>query len=173
MGSANSVGNYLNRRFCVFREFCGKLSQQKVLCKSVKSVGVFLSRKFCVFCEICGRFSQLKVLCIPRILWEIIISRRFCGFRKFCGRFSLWVRGYGKDAIPSYNTSVGQRTLYKPDQTLGLNVFSTCASTSSGRLQKKSMPVRASSSLIEMACEPNVSFVRHAFVCSLQNAMPA
>ena len=62
---------------------------------------------------------------------------------------------------------------YKPDQTLGLNVFSTCASTSSGRLQKKSMPVRFSSSLIEMACERNVSFMRHAFVCSLQNAMPA
>ena len=41
MGSVNSVGEYLSRRFCVFREFCGKLSQQKVLCKSVKSVGEY------------------------------------------------------------------------------------------------------------------------------------
>ena len=60
------------------RTFC-----YKNLCKSVKSVGVFLSRKFCGFCEFCGRLSQQS---------------------EFCGRLSQWVRGYGKDAIPSYNT---------------------------------------------------------------------
>ena len=77
--SVKSVGDYLSRRFCGFREFCGRLSQQKALwvprilweiisaessVYSVKSVGVFLSRKFCGFCEFCGRLSQQKVLCI-------------------------------------------------------------------------------------------------------------
>ena len=60
MGSANSVGNYLNRRFCEFREFCGKSSQQKVLCKSVKSVGEYLSRRFCVFREFCRRLLSAE-----------------------------------------------------------------------------------------------------------------
>ena len=30
--SVKSVGDYLSRRSCGFREFCGRLSQQKVLC---------------------------------------------------------------------------------------------------------------------------------------------
>ena len=34
----------------------------------------------------------------------VFLSRKFCGFCEFCGRLSLRVRGYGKDAIPSYNT---------------------------------------------------------------------
>ena len=77
-------------KICVFCEFCGSSSQQESSVYSVKSVGVFLSRKFCGFCEFCGRLSQQS---------------------EFCGRLSLWVRGYGKDAIPSYNTSVGRERL--------------------------------------------------------------
>ena len=30
--SAKSVGEFFSRRFCVFRVFCGRISQQKVLC---------------------------------------------------------------------------------------------------------------------------------------------
>ena len=30
------------------------------------------------------------------------LSRRFCVFREIRGRLSQWVRGYGRDAIPSY-----------------------------------------------------------------------
>ena len=28
-------------------------------------------------------------------------ASRFCVFREFCGKIVLWLRGYGRDAIPS------------------------------------------------------------------------
>ena len=32
-------------------------------------------------------------------------ASRFCIFREFCGKIVLWLRGYGRDAIPSYENS--------------------------------------------------------------------
>ena len=61
--SVKSAGVFLSRRFCGFCEFCGRISQQKVLwvlrilweiistegsVYSANSVGNYLSRRFCV-----------------------------------------------------------------------------------------------------------------------------
>ena len=34
---------------------------------------------------------------------RLFSARNFCGFCGFCGKIFLWLRGYGRDAIPSYS----------------------------------------------------------------------
>ena len=60
--------------------------------------------KFCVFCAIRGRISQQEIsVRICAICGRKSCVRKFCGFCGFCGKIVWWVRGYGRDAIPSYS----------------------------------------------------------------------
>ena len=107
--------------FCVFREFCGS----KYLCKSVKSVGEYSLSVCSVFREICGsKYLCKSVKSVGEYSLPVCsVFREFCGSKYLCksvksvGEYSLpvcsvnsvnsvgvlfWLRGYGRDAIPSY-----------------------------------------------------------------------
>ena len=77
-----------------------------------------VSKMFCVFREFCGRIFSASLFCVFR---EFCGSKYLCKSVKSVGEYSLpicsvnsvnsvgvlfWLRGYGRDAIPSYN-SVG------------------------------------------------------------------
>ena len=71
--------------FCVFREFCGS----KYLCKSVKSVGEY----------------SLPVCSVNSVKSVGEYSLPICSVNSVNSVGVLfWLRGYGRDAIPSYNS---------------------------------------------------------------------
>ena len=71
-------------RFCVFREFCGKI--------------VWWLRR------VLPRISQntQKLLAEESLPQMRTDAHRWLGCVGFCGKIVLWLRGYGRDAIPSY-----------------------------------------------------------------------
>ena len=98
-------------RFCVFREFCGKIvlwlpyprcppnsfhrTHSKFVCASPPteftefteaSGGGYSPTDFTEYTEASGGGYSPPVVSV---------------FREFCGRIVLWLRGYGRDAIPS------------------------------------------------------------------------
>ena len=75
----------VSKMFCVFREFCGS----KYLCKSVKSVGEY----------------SLPVCSVNSVKSVGEYSLPVCSVNSVNSVGVLfWVRGYGRDAIPSYNS---------------------------------------------------------------------
>ena len=55
-----------------------------------------------------GAKTQPKnAVSICEIRGRIFSDSRFCEFGEFCGRYGRGWRGYGRDAIPSYDCSVG------------------------------------------------------------------
>ena len=75
-----------------------------------------VSKMFCVFREFCGRIFSASLFCVFR---EFCGSKYLCKSVKSVGEYSLpicsvnsvnsvgvlfWLRGYGRDAIPSYNS---------------------------------------------------------------------
>ena len=80
-------------RFCVFREFCGKI----VLWLRGYGWGCH-TLLICVYpCNLWENILRQKLLCN---LWEDIPHLSFlCS--AFCGKIFGWLRGYGRDAIPS------------------------------------------------------------------------
>ena len=79
----------VSKMFCVFREFCGS----KYLCKSVKSVGEY-SLPVCSVNSVNSVGEYSLPICSVNSVNSV--------GEHYCSR----LRGYGRDAIPSYN-SVG------------------------------------------------------------------
>mgnify|MGYP004592785067 CR=1 FL=1 len=77
----------VSKMFCVFREFCGS----KYLCKSVKSVGEY-SLPVCSVNSVNSVGEYSLPICSVNSVNSVGVL--------------FWLRGYGRDAIPSYN-SVG------------------------------------------------------------------
>ena len=77
----------VSKMFCEFREFCGS----KYLCKSVKSVGEY-SLPVCSVNSVNSVGEYSLPVCSVNSVNSV--------GEHYCSR----LRGYGKDAIPSYNS---------------------------------------------------------------------
>ena len=75
----------VSKMFCVFREFCGS----KYLCKSVKSVGEY-SLPVCSVNSVNSVGEYSLPICSVNSVNSVGVL--------------FWLRGYGRDAIPSYNS---------------------------------------------------------------------
>ena len=70
-----------------------RLAEKKNLCTSVKSAGGSSPPEASGGEEPPADFTD-----VHRFFFS---ASRFCVFRAFCGKIVLWLRGYGRDAIPS------------------------------------------------------------------------
>ena len=69
------------------------------------SGGGYSPTEFTEFTEVSGGgYSPTDCTDMHRFFFS---ASRFCVFREFCGKIVWWLRGYGRDAIPSYANSHG------------------------------------------------------------------
>ena len=115
---------FYTRSFCEFREFRGRTLRNLTICGHLcASVGGSSTPE--AYVNSVGEPTQPNHLCASvRICGRLFSASSFCVFREFRGRITMLVhecsvgaaetaahpggqRGYGRDAIPSYDRSVG------------------------------------------------------------------
>ena len=69
-----------------------------------------------------GGYSPTDFTDVHRFFFS---ASRFCVFREFCGKIVCWLRGYGRDAIPT-----------QPSEFLPQNPFQVCLRKSSHRTHR-------------------------------------
>ena len=105
MGSVKSVGNYLNRRFCVFREFCGSTPRGCSCLSCTNRAAIASSHRIhrthrnlllkCTPTEFTEFSCRGELLCVLCILWDNAQPKHLCASVPSVGGLLSGRRGGG------------------------------------------------------------------------------